>query len=340
MFSFKYFNYCLVITLTLLLISCQGKSKMRLKDGLYAKIETSKGDILLKLEHEKAPLTVANFVGLAEGTKNHTRKGKKEFYNGLIFHRVIPNFMVQSGCPLGTGGGNPGYSFIDEFHPDLRHDGPGVLSMANVGRDSNGSQFFITHLPTPWLDNKHSVFGKVIDEKSQKVVNEIEEGEDLKKVTILRIGDNLKDYKVTEASYQESLKGALKAKELFDQEAKIEALKIIALIDNKSQKTASGLTYTIVKEGTNDIDIDQIKSVELAYKGLLLDGTIFDQNPRVTFPIDGLIPGFIETLKDMQIGEKRVVKIPAKLAFGDGGAGNIPPNSDIIFEIEVFNFLK
>ena len=145
-----------------------------MNDGLYAKIKSTKGDILLKLEMEKTPGTVGNFVALAEGNLENSAKPQGErYYDGLKFHRVIPDFMVQGGCPLGTGTGNPGYSFEDEFHADLKHDKPGILSMANAGPGTNGSQFFITHLKTPWLDNKHTVFGEVIDEEDMKVVNSI-----------------------------------------------------------------------------------------------------------------------------------------------------------------------
>jgi peptidyl-prolyl cis-trans isomerase B (cyclophilin B) len=151
----------------------KGENKMT-SASLQATIRTSKGDIKLKLFPDKAPLTVLNFVNLS----------KKGFYDGLTFHRVIPNFMIQGGCPLGTGTGGPGYRFKDEFSPDLRHSKPGILSMANAGPGTNGSQFFITHIPTPWLDNKHSIFGEVMDEKDQAVVNSIAQGDKIISITI------------------------------------------------------------------------------------------------------------------------------------------------------------
>jgi len=138
-----------------------------------ATLTTNKGDIRIQLHDDKTPKTVANFEKLAN----------KGFYNGLKFHRVIEDFMIQGGCPLGTGTGGPGYTFEDEFHPDLKHDGPGVLSMANSGPNTNGSQFFITHVATPWLDGKHSVFGKVLGD-GQKVVNKIRQGDKIEKVVI------------------------------------------------------------------------------------------------------------------------------------------------------------
>ena len=183
----------------------------KLEDGVYAEMETSKGTILLKLEFEKTPLTVANFVGLAEGSKHYSTKGgpvkkqDKPFYDGLTFHRVIPDFMIQGGDPLGSGQGGPGYQFKDEFDPSLKHDKPGILSMANAGRATNGSQFFITHKETPWLDNKHSVFGHVVE--GQDVVNKIIKGDYIKTVKILRVGEKAKGFKGDEEQFVKLSKG-------------------------------------------------------------------------------------------------------------------------------------
>jgi len=185
----------LSICLVLCISSCSSSAeadKTKLKNGLFAVFDTSKGEIVIELFYKKAPMTVKNFVGLSEGTKQSNKPEGTPFYDGLKFHRVIKNFMIQGGDPDGTGMGGPGYQFPDEFDPDLKHDGPGILSMANSGPNTNGSQFFITHRATPWLDNKHSVFGKVVS--GQDVVNKIEKNDIVKTVRILRIGDEAEKF--------------------------------------------------------------------------------------------------------------------------------------------------
>ncbi|MBF0413268.1 MAG: peptidylprolyl isomerase [Desulfamplus sp.] len=167
--------------------------------GLYAQICTNKGVIICQLEFERTPLTVTNFVGLAEGTINHSLGSGVHYYDGLTFHRVINDFMIQGGCPLGTGSGGPGYSFKDEFVAELTHSGPGILSMANSGSNTNGSQFFITHVATPWLDGQHSVFGHVV--AGQEVVNAIEAGDIIGKVVITRVGEKALNFKADQVSF-------------------------------------------------------------------------------------------------------------------------------------------
>ena len=182
----------------------------KLADGLYAEFNTSKGKILIQLEFEQTPLTVVNFVGLAEGTKNYSKDGGpaksqgKPFYDGLTFHRVIPNFMVQGGDPMGSGRGGPGYRFKDETRPELKHAGPGILSMANAGPASNGSQFFITHVATPWLDGKHTVFGHVVE--GLEVVNKIAMGDKIETLKIVRVGEKAKAFKADQAEFDKLAK--------------------------------------------------------------------------------------------------------------------------------------
>ena len=194
-----------VITIAISSMSTKA-ADTKLADGLYAEFDTSKGKIVCQLEFEKTPLTVANFVGLAEGTKNYSTDGSapkkqdKPFYDRLAFHRVIPNFMIQGGCPQGRGTGGPGYKFKDECKPELKHAGPGILSMANSGPVSNGSQFFITHVATPWLDGKHTVFGHVTE--GQDVVNKIAMGDKINTLKIVRVGEKAKAFKGDQADFE------------------------------------------------------------------------------------------------------------------------------------------
>ncbi|SDT84391.1 peptidylprolyl isomerase [Desulfobacula phenolica] len=195
------------VVLFLFLISCpvfsQDLQTWDLKNGLYAQFDTDKGLILAVLYYDRVPLTVINFAGLAQGTIASDQGSSKKYYDGLIFHRVIKDFMIQGGDPTGTGRGGPGYQFPDEFVAGLRHDYPGILSMANAGPGTNGSQFFITHKATPWLDNKHTVFGKVIT--GQDVVNKIEKGDRINTLTIIRVGEKAKAFKADQASFDAAL---------------------------------------------------------------------------------------------------------------------------------------
>ena len=305
--------------------------------GLYAKVKTSKGDVLINLEFEKAPGTVGNFVALAEGNLENTAKSQGEkYYDGLKFHRVIPDFMVQGGCPQGTGTGNPGYSFEDEFHPDLKHDKPGVLSMANSGPATNGSQFFITHVPTPWLDNKHTVFGNVIEGKD--IVDAIAQDDVIESIEIIRKGEAAEAFNAIEAF--RTFEGA-REQNIADDKAKIDAeLDKIAAGFNK---TDSGLRYQIIQNG-NGKKAEKGNNISVHYKGQLVDGTVFDSSYQRKEPIDfqvgigQVIKGWDEGLQLLKVGDKARLVIPSHLAYGSQGAGGvIPPNATLIFDVELMD---
>lgn len=353
-------------------------------DGLFAEIETSKGKIVLQLEFQKTPITVANFVSLAEGTNTFVttadKKGKP-FYDGLKFHRVIANFMIQGGDPLGNGSGSPGYKFKDEFVPELKHDKAGILSMANSGPTTNGSQFFITHKETPWLDGKHTVFGHVVT--GQDVVNAIAQDDLINKVTIVRKGAAAKafnaskvfsDYysnkdadeklqadKAAEAKRKQDAEAA-EAKRVYDEKyAPVKKAKIASLNAQKADATTteSGLAYKITSTGTG-VKPAEGATIYINCAGYLEDGSLFYSNyesvnkefgkfdaaaaaqgaykafPHTVGNKNQLIAGFFEGINKMSLEGKSILFIPAKLAYGEKGAGNvIPPNSNIIFEVEI-----
>ncbi|BBM88772.1 putative peptidyl-prolyl cis-trans isomerase} [Spirochaetota bacterium] len=311
-----------------------------LKAGLYALLETTKGEILLLLEHEKTPLTVANFVGLIEGTKKSNIASGKPFYNGLKFHRVIDDFMIQGGDPKGNGTGGPGYAFEDEFHPTLKHNAGGILSMANSGPDSNGSQFFITHKETPWLDNKHSVFGRVVE--GMDVVNKIKKDDVIKKASIIRKGGAVKNYIANEEFFQQLRKNNQKKQKNQSKTLIASFFKEQRALGRKF-KSEDNVFYAIVKKGKGAATPKRGDKVKLHYKGSFLDGMVFDSSYKrgepVEFPLTGkLIRGFEESILKMKKGEKRIAVIPPELGYGKAGAGPIPPNTTLVFEIEVINF--
>lgn len=306
-----------------------------MQDGIYAKFNTSKGEILVKLTHDKTPGTVGNFVALAEGKQENTAKAAGEpYYNGLQFHRVIPDFMIQGGCPLGTGTGDAGYKFDDEFHPELTHAEPGVLSMANAGPGTNGSQFFITHIATPWLDNKHTVFGHV--ENGQDIVDAVAQGDTVESLEIVRVGAEAEAWNALEAftTFKGSGEGRL-AEEKAKQAAELD--KVAAGFE----ETASGLRYKIINKG-NGAKAESGNNVSVHYEGSLLSGQVFDSSYKRNEPIDfqlgvgQVIPGWDEGISLLQIGDKARFVIPSDLAYGSAGAGGvIPPNATLIFDVEL-----
>ena len=297
------------------------------KEGMYAKIKTTKGDILIQLEYEKTPLTVANFIGLAEGKiKNNKKAIGEPYYNGLKFHRVIADFMIQGGCPDGNGMGGPGYQFPDEIHPDLKHSGPGILSMANAGPGTNGSQFFITHKETPWLDGKHTVFGSVVE--GQDIVNAIAQDDLINEVIIERKGAKANNFDAAKI-FTSELKKLEKEAEIKSENAK----KAIEELKKGTTVTKSGLAYKITKKGSGP-KAEAGKTVSVHYTGKLTDGTKFDssydRNQPIDFPLgEGrVIKGWDEGIALLNVGSKATFIIPPDLAYGARGAGGvIPPNN-------------
>lgn len=306
-----------------------------MQDGLYAKFNTSKGDILVNLEFEKTPGTVGNFVALAEGNLENSAKPQgKPYYDGLKFHRVIPDFMIQGGCPQGTGTGNPGYKFDDEIHPDLKHDEPGKLSMANAGPGTNGSQFFITHVETPWLDGKHTVFGNVIE--GQDIVDKIEQGDIIESLEIIREGDAAKNFNAVEAF--RSFEGAREKRVAEQQEAAKAELDKLA---SGFEITDTGLRYKIIQKGDGK-QAEKGNMVSVHYKGQLADGTVFDSSYKRNQPLDfqvgvgQVIPGWDEGICLLNVGDKARLVIPSDLGYGSAGAGGvIPPNATLVFDVEL-----
>ena len=320
-------------------------AETKLDDGLYAKFVTSKGEIITTLEFEKTPLTVTNFVGLAEGTKEFKdSKGRTSgrYYDGLTFHRVIPQFMIQGGCPLGTGTGGPGYDFPDEFDPSLKHDRPGILSMANAGPGTNGSQFFITHVPTPHLDGKHTVFGHVV--VGQDVVNAIQKGDKIKRLEIIRVGAKAESFKADQQAFDSLLANIGGAKAAKEKERIAQEQAIIKEKYSKAVTTDSGLMYEVIKEGSGDQKPSPGDNVSAHYTGMFMDGRKFDSSidrgQPIQFPVGTgrVIKGWDEALLDMKKGEKRILIIPPDLAYGKRGRGPIPPNSTLVFEVELVDF--
>jgi cyclophilin family peptidyl-prolyl cis-trans isomerase len=364
-------NYILAIAILAILISCKSSKYAELGDGIFADIQTTKGDIVVKLEHQKTPVTVANFVSLAEGTNPFVSEKYKDrkYYDGIIFHRIMKDFMIQGGDPDGVGTGSPGYRFKDEFNDSLSHSKKGVLSMANGGPKTNGSQFFITHKATPWLDGVHTVFGEVVaglqivdtianvqvGDRNKPIVDVI-----MNSVSIIRNGKEAKQFDAVQVmtdyfAEEEAALAGLKqmkagfADEVIKQretaEAQASGLKILSLQDGSGEKPKIG------------------QKVLVKYAGWLADGTLIDtseaeiaeqfgklaeisQLHRGDFspssmdysPESRLIAGFKEGLLSMKIGDKVRLFIPPHLGYGPQGGGPIPPNADLVFDLELVGF--
>jgi len=356
-------------TLAIVLTGCKAGKYADLGDGIFADIQTTKGDIVVKLYHDATPVTVANFVSLAEGKSPFVeeRFKDKKYYDGLIFHRVIKDFMLQGGCPDGTGRGNPGYKFKDEFVDTLRHTGKGLLSMANSGPKTNGSQFFVTHKATPWLDGKHTVFGEVVIglEVVDSIANVKTVPQDkpevdvvMNKVEIIRNGKEAKKFDAVEVmddyfQEEEKLIAALKkVKEdlVFEFQSQI----------NEAETTTSGLKILRLTEGTGE-QPKTGQNVLVNYAGwLMANGELFDTTeasvaerfgklpvissyhrgnmsptPMLYSPEAPLFPGFKEGMLTMKVGDKVRLFLPPHLGTGDRDSGPIPGGSTLVFDVEI-----
>jgi len=319
--------------------SCQTNAR---PDGLYAILETSKGNIVVSLAYDKAPLTVGNFVGLAEGKLDAT-KGS-HFFDGTIFHRVEPGFVIQGGDPLANGTGGPGYKFPDEFSPELIHDAAGILSMANAGPNTNGSQFFITLDATPWLDGKHSIFGKVVE--GMDVVKTITVGDKIEKVKIERYGQAAKAFDSSQKAWEERLSASYAALKAAAQAKRDADIKTISTKWPDMVRDDNGIFQKVVRKGFGDAALPG-NTVAVIYKGMLLDGTVFDQSALSGGPLKfkigagEIIEGWEKVVSTMRKGEKRIVAIPPEFAYGSSGVGGvIPPDAFLVFEIELTAITK
>lgn len=315
------------------------------KDGLFAIINTARGDIAVELYYKETPLTVKNFVGLAEGTLDAANG--KPFYDGLKFHRVISkangdaqDFMIQGGDPLGNGTGGPGYAFADEIVDTLQFDRKGILAMANSGANTNGSQFFITHVETPWLTGKHTIFGRVVDEASQQVVDAVLMGDKINSIKIVRQGDEAMQFTATQKEFDELAKAALDAFRMKKEAAMASKIAEVEKAFPNFEKTAEGIYFKITKEGGGD-KIGKGKNVAVDYKGYFVNGDVFDTSKgrsplEFTTAAGQMIQGFDMMVQDMKIGESRTIVLPPDFAYGDAGAGGvIPGGAYIVFDVDL-----
>ena len=326
-----------ILTLALIGFSNLGFSQEKKVEGIFAEFNTSKGRITVQLEYQKTPITVANFMTLAEG-KNSQITGAlkgKPFYDGLKFHRVISDFMIQGGCPKGDGSGDPGYKFDDEFVADLKHSGKGILSMANAGPKTNGSQFFITHKATPHLDGRDTVFGHVTS--GLDVVDKIVKDDVINTVKIIRIGKDAKKFNA-EKVFTDYFAKKAEADKIEAEKQKVAKEKALKEFENATT-TASGLKYIVLQQGSGNKPV-ATSNVKVHYTGMFLDGKVFDSSVQrgetIDFGLNQVIQGWTEGVQLMAEGSKYKFYIPSKLAYGERGAGGvIPPNTDLIFEVEL-----
>ncbi len=330
----------IILTLCVLSVACGSAAAQALPDGLYAELATSRGKIVCSLAYEKAPMTVASFVGLAEGTIAANGVKGKRYFDGLTFHRVVPDFVIQGGDPLGNGTGGPGYTFPNEIVPELKHDGPGVLAMANAGPDTNGSQFYITLKALPSLDGSYSIFGRVV--RGQDVVGKIQQGDKIASVRILRVGAAAKAFTVSQQSFDAQVSAAKTAKAGKRAKERDAALAQIRTQWPKLTTTKTGLMYQVLKQGSGKSPADGAQ-VTVQYVGKFLDGKVFDSSiargSPATFRIGQVIAGWNEALLSMKKGEKRLLVIPPELGYGERGyPGAIPPDAFLVFEVELLEF--
>lgn len=373
----KKYLYKIILYFSLILtFSCQNKYP-DLEDGIYAEFITNKGVMVAKLYYQEAPNTVANFISLAEGTNtlvDSIYKGKK-FYNSTIFHVVIDSFIIQGGDPTETGQGNAGYWFDDEFAPNLRHDKPGVLGMANDGPKTNGSQFYITETANPFLDNVHSIFGElvlgldVLDSISNVKTSEIDDRplEDitLEEVNIIKKGVKAKTFDAAHTF----INHFAELERLEDKRIKKEQNILLATkkkfdpLQKSSIQLSSGLQYVITKKGTGEkltentkvlvnysVYFDDGKLLQTSKLDVAKSLDVVDEERKIKNgyqPIKAdlsanakMITGFKEGLQQLSVGDKATLFIPYYLAYGDTGNAIIPPNSNLIFEVEVLELTK
>lgn len=368
----KKLNFILICTILLGLVGCKDEYP-NLEDGIYAEFNTNKGTFVAELYYEATPLTVANFVSLAEGNTHSmvdSTYQDKKFYDGLIFHRVIKDFMIQGGDPTGTGSGGPGYKFPDEIVDTLSHDSKGILSMANAGPGTNGSQFFITLNETPWLDGRHTIFGKVVE--GMEVVDSIGQVETgprdkpvndlvIENLNIIRKGKEAKNFDAVQVfeSGLEEAEAEREEQERLQMEARAASAERFESLREEAEELESGLQIHYLERGEGPQPA-QGQMVEVDYAGYFEDGTLFDTsmedvaveggvfnqqrkdqigyNPMVVpyGPDAPVIAGFREGIQQMKVGDRVVLFIPSHLGYGERGAGGvIPPNTDLIFELEM-----